>query len=142
VSGLVGYLMSLPWVRKDLHLDDKKQILRWSTNMKERVVLLATEARETAKGVDASKIVAKGNLLTAYNGVVNRICSRKRDDIPGDPFLRTVCIQAPQCLEECQLSIALGLRCLLVAVINFVWLILNQHCHIRIIIFNFDTEWN
>jgi hypothetical protein len=147
--------MSLPEVRRDLHLDNKDERELWPARMKEKVVDLATEAREARKRVVFKEI--NRDLLIAYNGAGGAgyipesldFCKiifgghRKRDDIPGDPFSETVCIQAPlQCLEECLLSIALGPRCLHIAVINVVWLIPNRHCHIKIIIFNFDPEWN
>jgi hypothetical protein len=95
--------MSLSVVRKELNLDDENQVSLWPKLMKERVVLLATQAREKAKDMDASEIVANSDLLTAFNGIRSGICKpaprkpapRKRDDIPGDPFSQTVCIQAP-----------------------------------------------
>jgi hypothetical protein len=90
--------MSLPIVRTELHLDDENQVSLWPIQMKEKVVLLATQAREKAKDMEASEIVANSDLLTAFNGIRSGICKpapRKRDDIPGDPFSQTVCIQAP-----------------------------------------------
>jgi hypothetical protein len=94
VSGLVGYLLSLPSVRKDLNFD-RTLLETWSTSVKKKVVDLATEARQWSKTQGILGIVANSDLLTAYNGI-NPRCdfdSRKRDDIPGDPFSQTVCIQ-------------------------------------------------
>jgi hypothetical protein len=157
VSGLVGYLMSLPSVREELGLDDTSSQASWSAKMKDKVLNLAREGY---------------GLPIAYNGAAkllasncNKPATKKRDNIQGDPFSQTVCIQTPpQRLEECQLTIILAPRCLYVTGINVVTgrLFLNQHCHvtifsflefilieycrIKIIIFNFDTEsscsWN
>ena len=75
----------------------RTEVTLWSKRMKEMVVDLATEARESGEKCDASNIVANSDLLTAYNGIDKLfviLCdARKRDDIPGDPFSQTVCIQ-------------------------------------------------
>ena len=80
----------------------------------------------------------------AYNGAAkllsscNKPATKKRDNIQGDPFSETVCIQAPLLrLEECQLTIVLAPRCMYIAEINVVRFFLNQHCHIKITIVNF-----
>jgi hypothetical protein len=86
--------MSLPSIRKYLNLDDIKEVASWPARMKKKVVDLA----ETARGMKTTMhpgdvVVAKGDLLTAYNGAPVCLQPRKRDDIPGDPFPQTVCIQ-------------------------------------------------
>jgi hypothetical protein len=147
--------MSLPSVREELGLDDMSSQASWSAKMKKKVLKLAREGY--------------GQLPIAYNGAAELLASncnyepstKKRDNIQGGPFSQTVCIQTPpQRLEECQLTIVLAPKCLYVAGINVVTgrLFLNQHhqvtifsflgffliehCHIKIIIFNFDTEWS
>jgi hypothetical protein len=131
VSGLVGYLMSLPSVRAEYGLDNMDNQADWSENMKALVMKLAREE-------------ASDGLPLAYNGAASLSSScdepatKKRDNIQGDPFSETVCIQAPLLrLEECQLTIVLAPRCLYIAGINVVRFFLNQHCHIKIIIVNF-----
>ena len=57
VSGLVGYLMSLPSVRQELDLDNMDSRASWPARMKKMVVKLATEVESN---------------LIAYNGAANR----------------------------------------------------------------------
>jgi hypothetical protein len=118
VSGLVGYLMSLPSVRSDLNLNDRGDRELWSKRMKKKVIELAAEASSIAFSMEKPS----GHLLIAYNGFLFSCdaaneANEKRDDILGDPLPQTtstVCIQAPlQHLEECRLTIVLApSRCL------------------------------
>jgi hypothetical protein len=149
--------MSLPSVRKELHLDDTTRQADWPGLIKTKVMNLAL-----GESVDGLPVASNGAAK-----LCNKRATKKRDNIHGDdPLQQTVCIQAPLQLrlEECQLTIVLAPRCLYVAGINVVTgkLFLNQHCHvtifgflgfflikychIKIIIFNFDTEsscsWN
>jgi hypothetical protein len=130
VSGLVGYLMSLPSFREELGLDDTASQAEWSGNMKALVMRLA-------------QATAYNGFPFAYNGAARLLAScnepatKKRDNIQGDRFSETVCIQAPMLrLEECQLTIVLAPRCMYIAEINVVRFFLNQHCHIKITIVN------
>jgi hypothetical protein len=121
VTGLVGYLMSLPLVRQKLELDDISHQKSWPKSMKDLVLLLATEGfmMENPSIQALGEALLDGRFIIAYNGAHSScgIVTKKRDDIPGDPLPQTtstVCIQAPlQHLEECLLTIVLVLsRCL------------------------------
>jgi hypothetical protein len=118
VSGLVGYLMSLPLVRQKLNLDDTSDQKLWPQRMKKLVRDLAVEGFSIDKPL-ATDSTHNNRFLIAYNGVFTYCgaANKKRDDIPGDPLPQTtstVCIQAPlQHLEECRLTIVLApSRCL------------------------------
>jgi hypothetical protein len=131
VSGLVGYLMSLPSVRAEYGLDNMDYQAEWSKNMKALVMELAWEK-------------PSDGLPLAYNGAASLLSScdepdtKKRDNIQGDPFSETVCTQAPLLrLDECQLTIVLAPRCLYIAEVKVVRFFLNQQCHIKITIVNF-----
>jgi hypothetical protein len=124
VSGLVGYLMSLPSIRQELKLDDISISQRefWPKRMKHLVNTLAAGGftleieKYSPQAIDEA--VEDNRFRFAYNGARScDIITKKRDDIPGDPLPQTtstVCIQAPlQHLEECRLTIVLVLsRCL------------------------------
>ena len=96
MAGLVGYLMSLPSIRKKLELDatDKRTRGSWPQLMKTTVMQLALEAQHQPGG---------SGLLIASNGAAklvgcNRPATKKRDNIPRallSQITTTVCIHAP-----------------------------------------------
>jgi hypothetical protein len=97
VAGLVGYLMSLPSIRKKLELDatDKRTRGSWPQLMKATVMRLALEAQDRP---------GDGGLLIANNGAAKLFCDRpatKKRDNTSIPIgllpqiTTTVCIHAP-----------------------------------------------
>jgi hypothetical protein len=115
VTGLVGYLMSLPSVREKYGLDDESQQKLWPGRMKDLVIEFAVEAIVMEELLTEA---VSDRLPIAYNGARScGVLTKKRDNIPGDPLSQTtstVCIQAPlQHLEEYRLTIVLApSRCL------------------------------